>query len=195
MRKQSSYEELRPFLSAIRPNEGRGLLKIFSYARLNNPRRNIPSFTELQVFDAVDKQDRDKGPFRCWQEVILKLRGWRLPQHDRIWYGMLFANSRILWLRDCAYVFWDDSRVRHNELLGLLAIDDRGKPPVLNSLSVDNLQIQEMDDSSVERAEIWDKGGSGYWKRGDYSKIRWRTKRPPSIERNSLSVPNRWWCL
>lgn len=68
------------------------------------------------------------------------------------------------WLRERAYVFWDEDRVRSLK-------DGFGKHPGYQAFP--EREYEDMMESFNERSKIWLHGGGGYWSKGDTSRIVW----------------------
>ncbi|KAH6618377.1 hypothetical protein B0J18DRAFT_437206 [Chaetomium sp. MPI-SDFR-AT-0129] len=102
-----------------------------------------------------DKVDMDPGPYRAWRE-----------ENKDQWLEDSCMHESAAWLRERAYVFWDDDRLR-NLPRGF------GDSPGERSLGYTEEEFEEMLDSFDERSQISLKGGSGYWSKGDTSRIEW----------------------
>lgn len=102
-------------------------------------------------------QDLDKGSFEAWRVVFN-------PFPCMTWI-MLVENSG---LREWAYVFWDSVRL---EIYDLLELFENAQEDSELQRAYDD--IHEMHESFDERSRIWQKGGSGYWKKNDESRIVW----------------------
>ncbi|KAI5863973.1 hypothetical protein GGS23DRAFT_596457 [Durotheca rogersii] len=110
------------------------------------------------LFPVLDSQDTDKGPFEAWRVAF------------NVWprcAWVMLVNS--FGLRKRAYVFWDWDRL---ERYGMLELSDN--VPEGSELQYTGEEYDAMYESFKERSNIWQKGGSGYWSRGDESKIVWR---------------------
>ncbi|XDG07853.1 hypothetical protein ABKA04_007468 [Annulohypoxylon sp. FPYF3050] len=104
-------------------------------------------------------QDLDKGSFEAWRVIF--------NPFPRIAWVMLADNSG---LRERAYVFWDSVRL---EIYDLLQLFENTQEDSELQRAYDH--IDEMYESFEERSKIWQKGGSGYWKKNDESRIVWPT--------------------
>ena len=102
-------------------------------------------------------QDTDKGSFEAWRVIF--------NPFPRIAWVMLSDNSG---LRERAYVFWDSVRF---EIYDLLQLFENTQEDSELQHAYDN--IDEMYESFEERSKIWQKGGSGYWRKNDESRIVW----------------------
>ncbi|KAI1194216.1 hypothetical protein F5X97DRAFT_311726 [Nemania serpens] len=110
------------------------------------------------LISSGDYDDTDNGPFEAWYagHASLPAGAW----------AMIDDND---WLRRRAYVFWDWDRIQSNDLL-----------PVFESVSdqpssdYTSHHFEEMQESFNERSKIWQMGGSGYWSKGDTSRIKYR---------------------
>ncbi|KAK3946828.1 hypothetical protein QBC32DRAFT_225409 [Pseudoneurospora amorphoporcata] len=100
------------------------------------------------------EEDTDSGPYQAWRNANAGL-----TLEESI---MMADNS---WLRERAYVFWDAHRVSKLQ-------DGFGEDPGYQAAFTEQ-EYNEMLESFHERSEIWQKGGRGYWSRGDTSRIVW----------------------
>ncbi|KAI0897554.1 hypothetical protein F4806DRAFT_462652 [Annulohypoxylon nitens] len=114
------------------------------------------------LFPSTESQDQDtdKGPFEAWR---MAFNHW-----PRSAWVMLSNNSG---LRERAYVFWDLDRI---ETYGMLKLFEN--TPEDSELQRAYDDIDEMHESFEERSKIRQKGGSGYWKKNDESRIIWPTR-------------------
>jgi len=106
----------------------------------------------------------DRGPYEAWCRTEAYRRG---PES--------VMSSGEEWLRERAYVMWDSARMEKQA-------GGFGEKPESESSYEDTAKAEEeVLHSLVERSEIWRKGGSGYWSKGDTSRIEWkhRWKKPP----------------
>lgn len=107
----------------------------------------------------VTDEDPDQGPFNSWYAA----------HEGAPLYAVLMLHEHEL-LRDCAYVLWDWDRVEKYHLLKAFEKLSDARP------SPDEKEYDEMNESFHERSQIWQKGGSGYWSKGDTSGISWSEK-------------------
>ncbi|KAK1775415.1 hypothetical protein QBC45DRAFT_422270 [Copromyces sp. CBS 386.78] len=103
------------------------------------------------------EEDTDCGPYQAWRNAN---EGLSLEESI-----MMAHNS---WLRERAYVFWDAHRVSKLQ-------DGFGEDPGYQAAFTEQ-EYNEMLESFDERSKIWQKGGTGYWSRGDTSRIVWPNK-------------------
>nr|XP_036579383.1 uncharacterized protein CTRU02_10629 [Colletotrichum truncatum]KAF6786930.1 hypothetical protein CTRU02_10629 [Colletotrichum truncatum] len=113
-------------------------------------------------------EDSDKGPFRSWYTA-----------HKGVPLGAGLMLQENEWLRDCAYVLWDWNRVEKHQLLKLFEEPSGSRP------SPNGEKFDEMVQSFRERSDIWQKGGSGYWSKGDTSRIVWPHENRPDRDNTS----------
>ncbi|KAK1985820.1 hypothetical protein LZ30DRAFT_707208 [Colletotrichum cereale] len=107
-----------------------------------------------------NEEDADRGPHESWYaaHIGIPLTGWLMLQDNG-------------WLRDRAYVFWDWDRIERHHLLEVFqSSSDISRP------GYSDQEWQEMQESFDERSLIWQKGGSGYWSKGDVSRVEWPKK-------------------
>ncbi|KAK1958615.1 hypothetical protein LY78DRAFT_674291 [Colletotrichum sublineola] len=114
-----------------------------------------------------NEEDVDRGPYEAWY-----------PAHKGLPIACSFMDLDNDWLRKRAYVLWDWDRIERHHLLEIF----QGHP-VNPRLEYTQEEWQEMQESFNERSLIWQKGGSGYWSKGDTSRIVWPHQR------------SGWWSL
>ncbi|KAF5485986.1 hypothetical protein CGCF413_v014070 [Colletotrichum fructicola] len=107
----------------------------------------------------VTAEDSDQGPFNSWNAA---------HEGAPLCAGLMLHEHELL--RDCAYVLWDWDRVEKHHLLKAFENLSDARP------SPDEKEYDEMNESFHERSQIWQKGGSGYWSKGDTSGISWSEK-------------------
>lgn len=101
----------------------------------------------------------DEGPYEAWYAA-----------HKHLPKGAWFMLDHNGWLRDRAYVFWDWDRIKKHHLLEIFQSDsDQGDQRHIPTSE----EFEEMQESFDERSKIWQKGGKGYWSKGDSSRIEW----------------------
>jgi hypothetical protein len=77
-------------------------------------------------------------------------------------------TSDTFWLRERAYVLWDGERVKKQP-------GGFGESPTYVTLyNHTTRDYNEMYISFRERSKIWREGGTGYWSKGDTSRIVWK---------------------
>jgi hypothetical protein len=101
------------------------------------------------------KADTDPGPYEAWRRGDLD----STLEDALVWPG-------IAWLRH-AYVLWDEGRVQ-NQADGIF-----GDAPQEYEDGYAEQEYKEMPQSFAERSKIWQKGGRGYWSKGDTSRVIW----------------------
>ncbi|KJR81949.1 uncharacterized protein SPSK_10526 [Sporothrix schenckii 1099-18] len=107
------------------------------------------------------RHDADKGPFEAWWIANKELRF-----HDTL------MHSNNAGFRERAYVLWDKDRLQRYTLLELFAqLAPESELELQNSAP----EQAAMRESFEARSKIWEKGGSGYWSKGDESRIVWNT--------------------
>ncbi len=97
----------------------------------------------------------DKGPYEAWHNL-----------HVGLTLGESLMCYRDAWLRERAYVFWDQDRMQKQFKDGF-----GGNPG--HRFYYTEQEFEEMRESFRKRSKIWQKGGTGYWARGDTSRIVW----------------------
>lgn len=102
-------------------------------------------------------EDTDRGPFEAWRNT---------NGHLKVESSVMVSDNT--WLRERAYVLWDEDRVRSPK-------DGFGDNPGDQDTYTEQ-EFEDMLDSFDERAEIWEKGGRGYWSKGDTSRVSWPSK-------------------
>ncbi|KND92089.1 hypothetical protein TOPH_03424, partial [Tolypocladium ophioglossoides CBS 100239] len=120
----------------------------------------LEDYSEEEIQSLVllgDDTDTDMGPYESWRAAH-----YDLPRADWL---MLSDDA---WLRERAYVLWDLERIQTHHLLELFGGSPQSPGPVYH-----DEDLEEMQESFDERSNIWQRGGSGYWSKGDYSMIVW----------------------
>lgn len=110
-----------------------------------------------RLLPAPCDRDTDKGPYEAWRVAFGYMHGTQ-------WVMM----TDHAWLRERAYVLWD---MRRLEEYGMLEVIENA--PEDSALIEAEKDLEDMQESFVERSRIWNKGGRGYWSKGDTSKIVW----------------------
>ena len=105
--------------------------------------------------DEQTQDDPDRGPYEAWCNL----------QGDWIREASLMFDDDA-WLRERAFLFWDRDRLQKQ------FEDGFGKEPE-DRPGPTKQEHEEMIESFDERSKIWQKGGTGYWARGDTSRIVW----------------------
>ena len=108
------------------------------------------------------EDDADRGPFEAWREAN--------ADH---WLEDSCMRIDVDWLRERAYVFWDENRPRNHQ-------DGFGEDPG-DRRDYTKAEHEDMLESFDERSKVWQKGGKGYWSRDDTSRIIWPRGAPPSF--------------
>ncbi|KAH6651332.1 hypothetical protein F5144DRAFT_559149 [Chaetomium tenue] len=108
------------------------------------------------------------GPFRMWR-----------ASHEDCWHEDVTFHSDHAWLRRCGYVFWDfpQALMTENQLKEFLSRGIR-KAWLDHFRRNDGELKRKMRRSRKERAEIYKRGGRGYWSEGDLSQIVWTEGAP-----------------
>jgi hypothetical protein len=113
-----------------------------------------------------DVQDTDLGP----------LAAWRAVHGAEAYDGIMMADSAGY--RERAYVLWDLDRIdRHN----MLQVLEKTPENSSHAHEYGSDVFAEMEESFEERSKIWQKGGSGYWRKGDDNRVLWPKKSTKSI--------------
>ncbi|KAJ0289842.1 hypothetical protein CBS470a_004190 [Colletotrichum nupharicola] len=124
--------------------------------------------------DAVDAMDLDLGP----REAFARSIAGPTPIEDLGYYGS----------RDRAYVLWDMDRLLQLEAGWAWTVPTRSSDrfyifvdepkPIRVPAKYQGVGAEKNLEKSIQaRMEIWDKGGSGYWRADDLSKIMWAGER------------------
>lgn len=79
--------------------------------------------------------------------------------------------SETAGLRERAYVLWEMERMERHMMLKVL----EGVPETPNQAYSDG-KFDDMQQSFEQRSKIWQKGGLGYLRKNNTSKIAWPTK-------------------
>ncbi len=108
------------------------------------------------------EDDTDQGPYEAWREA-----------NADYWLSDSCMSSDAAWLRERAYVFWDEDRLRNHQ-------DGFGEDPG-DRRDCTKAEHEDMLESFDERSKVWQKGGKGYWSRDDTSRIIWPRGAPPSF--------------
>jgi hypothetical protein len=102
--------------------------------------------------------DSDRGPYEAWHYGQM---------NHALRPGSIMASDTF-WLRERAYVLWDGERMKKQT-------GEFGEsPPYAGLYGYGIRDYDEMYDSFRERTKIWREGGTGYWSKGDTSRIVWR---------------------
>ena len=134
---------------------------IFYYPYDTDDNTPLSEYTDedlLELFSGSGFQDAEKGPFEAWRQAF--------GCNARNSWGFMIDYG---WFRERAYVFWKMDRLEGCGFLEAAA----GSP------EESELQKSEKDDHNImeqsfkERSKIWQKGGLGYWSKGDTSRIEW----------------------
>ncbi|KAK3299797.1 uncharacterized protein B0H64DRAFT_1269 [Chaetomium fimeti] len=108
------------------------------------------------------------APFRIWR-----------ASHEDCWRQDVIAHADHTWLRRCGYVFWDFSEATvTDDQLKLIISRARQKAWLDRFRRNDGELKRKMKRSRKERAEIYKRGGRGYWSEGDLSQIVWTEGAP-----------------
>ena len=111
-------------------------------------------------------EDDDRGPKESWGSVQLAAWSQECVSYDR--------DSH----RESGHCFWDRERLNRWGVPLTNPNPELGIP--FNELPEPEDAMDAFWESCFERLCIWKQGGTGYWKEGDESKIRWAS--PPSEE-------------
>ncbi|KAH6853177.1 hypothetical protein B0I37DRAFT_1701 [Chaetomium sp. MPI-CAGE-AT-0009] len=108
------------------------------------------------------------GPFRMWR-----------ASHEDCWEQDATFHVDHAWLRRCGYVFWDipESTVTDGQLKRVVS-RARQKAWLDRFRRNDGELKRKMKRSRKERAEIYKRGGRGYWSEGDLSQVVWIKSAP-----------------
>jgi hypothetical protein len=108
------------------------------------------------------------SPFHIWH-----------ASHKDCWRQDVIAHTDHTWLRRCGYVFWDfqESLVTNKQLRGFIS-QGRRKAWIDHFRHNDGELKSKMRRSRKERADIYKRGGRGYWSKGDLSQIIWTEGAP-----------------
>lgn len=131
----------------------------------SNDDTSLEDYTQDMIEALVprhDSQDTDQGPYLAWRAF----HGY-LPRSAWV---MLSTNSG---LRERGYVLWDWDRMERYNMIELF----QNIPNRASHAHTDE-DYEEMEASFDQRSKIWQKGGSGYWRKGDTSKIVWPRVQP-----------------
>lgn len=109
-----------------------------------------------ELTSAADSEDSDIGPYKAWFSAHS-----HIPSNN--YWSMFEENAGR---RERAYVLWDGERL---DSYGLLEAFDQA-PEEPEHWNGDEEAMQRSFD---ERSKIWQKGGWGFWKEGDLSRIEW----------------------
>ncbi|KAK4120111.1 hypothetical protein N657DRAFT_649458 [Parathielavia appendiculata] len=116
----------------------------------------LRSFTPGHAYDPA-QDDIDRGPYESWRHTRADLR---------LETSLMHADDG--WLRERAYVFWDQDRVQTYFRAGF------GEGPSPDAIR--EREYHDMLDTFAQRSKIWRKGGRGYWSTDDTSRIVWPDK-------------------
>jgi hypothetical protein len=165
LKNENSYEAKKALLDSV---VSAGSASLY-YGLIGSPREDSTSdalleeYTEENIKDLVRHQDlldTNNGPYSAWFSAHRDV-----PRS----FWVMFDNNAGL--RECAYVLWDIDRIERYNLLKLFE-----NVPVDPSHLYTDGEFEEMQESFEERSIIWQKGGSGYWSKGDTSRIMWQIK-------------------
>ncbi|KAK3902172.1 hypothetical protein C8A05DRAFT_15727 [Staphylotrichum tortipilum] len=112
----------------------------------------------LRRGDSPEEDDTDQGPYKAWRNA---------HADSTLEESLMFEDDA--WLRGRAYVFWDRHRVQQQFKDGF------GEEPGYRRDYTER-EYADMLESFRERSKIWQKGGKGFWSRGDTSRIVWPDK-------------------
>lgn len=105
------------------------------------------------------EDDPDTSPYDVFSSV----------NAERIGEEAVFLHENAT-LRECAYVLWDEARLRRLEHRLWEDIWGERQPEPTEE------ENDEMLESFEERSRIWREGGRGYWSVGNTSRIVWKDK-------------------
>lgn len=103
-----------------------------------------------------DPADLDPGPRLAWFDIMAN------DQYDAV---ILPCHAGV---RECAFVMWDASRIHQFGLLP--ALESMPASPTYK-LDLNDPAYLEMVESWKSRDAVSSDGGSGYWSRGDNSRL------------------------
>jgi hypothetical protein len=108
--------------------------------------------------DNPPDDDTDQGPYEAWRNA---------HADSTLEESVMFGDDA--WLRERAYVFWDRDRIQQRFKDGF------GEEPG-DRVGYTEQEYEDMLESFDERSKIWQKGGKGFWSKGDTSRIVWPDK-------------------
>ena len=103
---------------------------------------------------------------------------WQASHRD-CWRQDVIAHVGHTWLRRCGYVFWDfrEGLVTDRQLRRFI-FQGRRNAWLDDFRRNDGELKSKMRRSRRERADIYKRGGRGYWSEGDLSQIVWTEGAP-----------------
>jgi hypothetical protein len=122
-------------------------------------------YTEDEVESRLpppDAQDGDQGPRAVWAATI-----------DRSINAAMAIGCEGL--RERAYVLWDMERIQRHDMLRAFRHSPGHASHYRSTRAEDYAEMQESFDA---RSQVWLAGGSGYWSKGDESRIGWSRQQP-----------------
>ncbi|OIW26643.1 hypothetical protein CONLIGDRAFT_707031 [Coniochaeta ligniaria NRRL 30616] len=181
MMKAISYDARRDLISSTwRDGSCVSLAQAAHWAAYNFPQRHlIHSMSEEELLSLLPRSlddDTDGGSKLAWR---LAMRYFSFGSQSRL--------GLFEWLWMVAYVFWDRDRVERHDYSAVFGlISERGleRETDIGHWSTDIghwSTWREVQESMRERREIWEEGGSGYWSKGDLSRIDWLTNDPAEL--------------
>ncbi len=158
-----SYDSKHNMLaSALDPRAGHASLpEALRDAIKDNDERRLAEHSDAELHSIAQRpggqtdEDADRGPYQAWREA---------NANRRLSHSVMLYST--VWLRERAYVFWDGDRLKMDQTQGF------GENPGHRSDYTDR-EHEEMMESFRERSKIWRKGGTGYWGKGDTSRVVW----------------------
>ncbi|KAI1632894.1 hypothetical protein F4809DRAFT_56899 [Biscogniauxia mediterranea] len=155
---ESSYENKRSLLKSAFGEGGVSLCNALCMLPDGTDPRLLDEYTEEEInasFPRVWGKFDDEGPRIAWHYT-----------HEGLPQGAWVMFDDNAGLRERAYVFWDSARLQRYNLL-----ESFNDVPGDSSHMYTFENLDEMEESFNERSEIWQKGGQGYWSKGDESNI------------------------
>ena len=110
----------------------------------------------------VNDNELNEGPYMAWKAAHRK-------EPHPAWV-MLDDKAG---LRERAYVLWHRKRIIDHNLLPVFQTK-----PKRSIGDYGDEEYEEMCQSWAERSRIWQKGGIGYWSKGDESRIEYSHRTP-----------------
>lgn len=174
MMKAISYDARRDLISSTwRDGSCVSLAQAANWAAHKFPQRHlIHSMSEEELLSLLPcslDDDADGGSKLAWR---LAMRYFS-PEFE-------MQMNLFEWLWMVAYVFWDRDRVERHDysaVFGLISVRGLERETDIGHWST----WPEVRESMRERREIWEEGGSGYWSKGDLSRIDWLTNDPSEL--------------
>ncbi|KAI8316883.1 hypothetical protein K4K59_012385 [Colletotrichum sp. SAR11_240] len=169
---ESSYQEKRGVLWAKMDDANTALigsvLEEFSHSPLRQPSSQQLALYYREVYPQAGEDLDDKGPQMAFDQTLL----CQPPFFHRIYAGQ----------RERGYVFWDANRLMADNAK-LLNFVKRTLPATNQTSQVTSsgliyldttpASISAMEESWDERAAIYEEGGRGFLKDGDYNGVEW----------------------